>query len=161
MMESFFPKIKTHVYVACHQYEALRLRSESLELGDVLTIEDYTMNIEVTYSKTTTSANYTANTVTFDGYPIAVRFMDPETFTPAKAAVLFVSEDKKHDYEQVEMFEKRLVEILTEKCRQDFKNWNRWSDNCTSQFKSKKTLGKLTAAAESVLKLADGECKVA
>ena len=32
IFEAFFPKIKTHVYVASHQYEALRLRSESLEV---------------------------------------------------------------------------------------------------------------------------------
>ena len=47
MLESFFPKIKVHVFVATHQYEALRLRSESVGLGDLLTIEDHTMNIEI------------------------------------------------------------------------------------------------------------------
>ena len=42
MLEFFFPKIKVHVFVATHQYETLILRSDSVGLGDLLTIEDYT-----------------------------------------------------------------------------------------------------------------------
>ena len=161
MLQSFFPKIKIHVYVATHQYEALRLRSNNLLLGDLLTIEDYTMNIELNYSETTTSSNYTANSLSFAGFPIAARFIDPDTLKPAKAAILFVSEDKKHDYEQVEMFEKRALEILNDKCGQFFVNWNRWSDNCAGQFKSRKTMGKLVAAKSNVLQaVTDTECKV-
>ena len=63
MLESFFPKMKVHVYVATHQYEALRLRTESLKVGDLLTIEDYTMNIDIAYSESTTSSHYSSNTV--------------------------------------------------------------------------------------------------
>ena len=99
--------MKNHVYVATHQYRALELRTDSLQLGDLLTIEDYTMNIELQYSESTTSSNYTANTITFAGYPVAVRYIDPSTLNPAKAAIFFVSEDKWHDYQQVEVFEKK------------------------------------------------------
>ena len=130
MFEAFFPKIKAHVFVATHQYEALRLRSESLQVGDLLTIEDYTMNIDVDYSETTTSSHYSANVVSFAGYPIAVRFRNPSTRTLAKGAILFISEDKKHDYEQVERFEKRALEICELKCGQAFEKWDRRSDNC-------------------------------
>ena len=161
MLESFFPKMKIHVYVATHQYEALRLRSESLNVGDLLTIEDYTMNIDVVYSETTTSSHYSANTISFAGYPIAVRYLDTSTLKLAKGAILFISEDKKHDYEQVEVFEKRAVEICEENCGQFFLNWNRWSDNCSGQFKSRKTLGKLVKAAQVVLgEAAPEECTV-
>ena len=100
MLESFFPRMKVHVFVASHQYKALKLRTESLKLGDLLTLEDYTMNIGVLYSEFTTSSNYSANTVTFAGYPVAVRYIDPSTMKPAKAAIVFISEDKKHDYHQ-------------------------------------------------------------
>ena len=161
MLEAFFPRMKIHVFVATHQYEALRLRSESLGLGDLLTIEDYTMNIDILYSESTTSSHYSANTISYAGYPIAVRFRDPSTMEPAKAAILFISDDKKHDYEQVEKFERRAMEICEEKCGQFFQNWNRWSDNCAGQFKSRKTLGKFVQADSNVLRDEDPEqCRV-
>ena len=100
--------MKEQVFVATHQYQALKLRTESLNIGDLLTIEDYTMNIEVMYFDSTTSSHYSTNTITFAGYPVAVRYIDPSTMKPAKAAAVFISEDKKHDYQQVEVFEKRL-----------------------------------------------------
>ena len=161
MLEDFFPKIKVHVFVASHQYEALKIRTESLHLGDLLTVEDYTMNIDILYSETTTSSHYSANVTSFAGYPIAVRYMSPLTLKPAKGAILFISEDKKHDFEQVEMFEKRTVEICEEKCGQVIQHWNRWSDNCSGQFKSRKTMGKLIQACDNVLGGKDPEdCKV-
>ena len=150
-LKSFFPQMKIHVFVASQQYEALRLRSTSLKAGDLLTIEDYTMNFDIQYMETTTSSHYTANTVTFAGYPVAVRYFDPIKQELSKGAIIFISEDKLHDYQQVERMEKRTVEICEEKCGQSIKNWNRWSDNCAAQFKSKKTIGKLVQAKENVL----------
>ena len=149
--KNFFPQIKTHVFVASKQYQALSLRSASLGLGDLLTIEDYTMNFDIQYGQTTTASHYTANQITFAGYPIAVRYKDPITMQLAKGAILFISEDKIHDFEQVEKFERRALEICEEKCGQHILCWNRWSDNCAAQFKSKNTLGKLVQAETEVL----------
>ena len=120
-MRLFSPKIKTRVFVASHQYEALRLRSESLEAEDILAIEDYTMNIDVEYTVSTTSSHYSANCVSFAGFPIAVRYRDPVSMELAKAAIVFISEDKRHDYEQVEVFERRALELCEEKCGQVLK----------------------------------------
>ena len=125
MLSNFFPKLKVHVYVASHQYEALRLRTESLKLGDLLTVEDYTMNIDINYCESTTSSHYSANVTSFAGYPIAVRYVDPLTLKPAKGAILFISEDKRHDFQQVELFEKIAVKICQDKCGQPIRNWNR------------------------------------
>ena len=79
----------------------------------------------------------------FAGYPIAVRYVDPRTLKLAKGAILFISDDKIHDFEQVQKFERRALEIFEEKCGQLFTCWNRWSDNCAALFKSKKSLGRL------------------
>ena len=149
--KNFFPHLKVHVFVASQQYEALRLRSSSLKIGDLLTIEDYTMNFEIQYVQTTTSSHYTANQVTFAGYPIAVRYVDPYKLELAKGAIVFISEDKSHDFQQVEKFEERALKICEEKCGQKFFHWNRWSDNCAAQFKSKMTIGKLAQADKNVL----------
>ena len=53
------------------------------------------------------------------------------------------------------------MSICEEKCGQFFLNWNRWSDNCSGQFKSRNTLGKFVEAAKSVLcEDATGDCNV-
>ena len=83
------------------------------------------MNIDIVYNESTTSSHYSANTVSYAGYPVAVRFKDPSTNLPAKGAILFVSTDTKHDYEQVEVFEKRTLDICKEKYGQQFSNLNR------------------------------------
>ena len=119
------------------------------------------MNIDVEYSESTTSSHYSANCVSFAGFPIAVRFRDPDSLELAKGAIVFISEDKRHCYEQVEKFEKRALEICEQECGQVFKNWTRWSDNCSGQFKSRKTLGKFVKASVAVLGQGeDDHCKV-
>ena len=158
---SFFPKMKTHVFVASKQYEAMRLRTENIETGELITIEDYTMNIDIVLSESTTSSHYTANTVSYAGFPVAVRYRNPVTLTPEKGAILFITSDMKHDYEQVEVFEKRVVDICEEKSGQLFQNWTRWSDNCAGQFKSRFTLGRLVQAPINVLRKDNSsQCKV-
>ena len=104
------------------------------------------MNFELSYAETTTSSHYTANTVTFAGYPIAVRYVNPSTLEVAKGAIIFISEDKIHDFMQVERFEAMALQICEEKCGQFIFCWNRWSDNCAAQFKSRNTIGKLVQA---------------
>ena len=52
--------------------------------------------------------------------------------------------------------EVRALEICDAKCGQFFQNWNRWSDNCAGQFKSRFTLCKLVQASTNVMK-DDGE----
>ena len=54
----------------------------------------------------------------------------------------------------------RALEICDAKCGQFFQNWNRWSDNCAEQFKSRFTLGKLVQANTNVMKDDDIEEKV-
>ena len=67
------------------------------------------MNFDCNYGETTTSSHYTANTVTFAGYPVAVRYVDPTTFKMSKAAIIFVSDDMKHDYQQGAVHKYRLL----------------------------------------------------
>ena len=59
------------------------------------------MNIDINYSESTTSSHYSANTIAYAGYPIAIRYRDATTHKTAKGAILFISEDLKHDHEQL------------------------------------------------------------
>ena len=44
-----------------------------------------------------------------------------------------MSEDKNHNYHQVEAFEARAFEVFREKIRPDIKHWKRFSDGCLWQ----------------------------
>ena len=54
----------------------------------------------------TTTSNYTANKTQYALYPIALRFVDPETGQARKAAIIFISDDLRHDYQQVQKMER-------------------------------------------------------
>ena len=47
MLANSIPRMKSHIVVAAHQYEALRERTDSLEAGDLISVEDFSMNYEV------------------------------------------------------------------------------------------------------------------
>ena len=59
-----------------------------------------------------------------------------------KAAIIFLSADLKHDYQQVERMEQEIMLIVQQQLGWKPENWCRFSDNCASQFKSKYTIVK-------------------
>lgn len=65
-----------------------------------------------------------------------------------KGAIAFISEDKLHDCEQVEAFEKRAFQIIRERIPHAIDYWIRWSDGCGGQFKSRFTMKKLEQSLE-------------
>ena len=69
-----------------------------------------------------------------------------------KAAIAFISDDRGHGWEQIEDFNKRTFEILSE-FGLEIKNWTRMSDGCASQYKSKYSILKLTEAREMMEKV--------
>ena len=58
-----------------------------------------------------------------------------------------------HEYQQVEKFERRLINIHSEKFGMKVRYWMRDSDGCQGEFKSQKTVFKLTEAPVNVLDL--------
>ena len=65
-----------------------------------------------------------------------------------------VPSDRKHDFQQIEVFEKKIFEYLREKFQLEPKIWYRWSDQCAAQCKSQYVVEKLRTSAESM-----GFCK--
>ena len=76
-------------------------------------------------------------------------FIDGEV---RKAAIAFISDDRGHGWEQIEDFNKRTFEILSE-FGLEIKNWTRMSDGCASQYKSKYSILKLTESREMMEKV--------
>ena len=108
----------------------------------VISIKDYQQNLEVVYAKQPTSMAYSTNKLAVAVYPICLEFLDNQGVLK-KGAIVFVSGDKHHDYQQVCAFEKRMFELAQIKCPNQIEHWIRFSDVCAAQFRSRKVNAKL------------------
>ena len=141
------PKLRKHIHIAHHQWHAHSTARSNLDDNSVISIEDYQQNLEVVYSEQPTSMAYSTNKQTVAVYPICVEFLDVNS-SLTKGAVVFVSSDKGHDFQQVKRFEDRMFEILRDKCPHPITNWLRYSDGCASQFRSRKVNANLLSAPQ-------------
>ena len=73
--------------------------------------EDYQMNIEVSYGEALTSQAYSTNKVSVAMYPLCVEYLDEEGKL-CKGGIISLSEDKLHDHQQIEEFEKKHLIFL-------------------------------------------------
>lgn len=135
MLEQNLPAVRKHVYTAHRQWHAHKVYRENLDESSMISIEDFQMNIDPELVEQPTSTAYSANKVAFALYPICVEYLDNNELK--KAAIVFISSDKKHDHQQVQRFEERLFEIVRERIRPGIVNWFRLSDGCDGQFKSR------------------------
>ena len=79
---------------------------------------------------------HSSNKQTIAIYPLCVKYIDDDRIL-CKGGIVFMSEDKNHDYQQVEAFEARAFEIFREKIRPNIKHRKRFSNGCGSQFWSR------------------------
>ena len=71
------------------------------------------MNVTPTFAEQPTTSGYATNKITFAIYPICIEYRGADGEIQ-QGAISFVSEDMKHDHQQIKMFEKRC--------------WQLWSD---------------------------------
>ena len=148
--------LKLHIYTAYNQWKAKKLAEESLKVGSILFVDDYQMNLTVELAETTTSTVYGANNVLIAIFPVVVMFRREETGPVEKATITFFSDDILHDHQQVQMFEKRAVEIVKERTGNSFSHSIRFSDGCGAQFKSQFCVADLTKSPNIILQSPDG-----
>jgi hypothetical protein len=141
--------MKAHVFKSNKCWEGLQARLDTLRPGYVLTEEDFQRNIEVMYREMPTSMGFTSNILTFMVYPTGLYFKREGSEILEKAAIVFVSDDKKHDHEQVQRMERRLMQLIKQKIFTP-KGWSRWSDNCNGQYKSQFVLYDLINVVNAV-----------
>ena len=131
------PRLKRHIFIAHNQWDAHSKVRENLTVDSLITIEDYQRNIEVEYIEQPTSMAYSSNKLTVAVYPICLEFKMEDDGPVHKGAITFISDDKLHDHQQVKAFEKRMFEMVRNKYGFIVNHWQRWSDGCGAQFKSK------------------------
>ena len=83
-------------------------------------------------------------------YPVAMVYKESPEIPVQKGGVVFLSDDLKHDYHQVEVFKQHIMDIYEERIGVHPKLWIRFSDQCSAQFKSRYTVQKLLEAPESL-----------
>ena len=132
-LKSMIPNLRLHIYTAHKQWKAHEILRSNLVPGSIITIEDYQMNLEVSYGEAPTSVSYSANKISVAMYPLCVEYLNDEG-TLCKGGIVFLSEDKLHDHQQIEEFEKKAFEILSQHIPYQIKNWKRFSDGCGAQF---------------------------
>ena len=143
-------KLKHHIFTAKAQWNAHTHFRSTMDDNSVITIEDYQQNLEVTYIEAPTSMAYSSNKLTVAIYPICVEYLVDREL--CKGAIVFISDDKVHDLQQVAAFEKRAFEIIREEL--PFKQidyWQRWADACAAQFRSRYCNGKLKSACKDLV----------
>ena len=128
--------LRWHIYTAHRQWTGHDVHRSNLDEESIITIEDYQMNMEVVYRENPTSLAYSTNKKTVALYPICVEFLNDHGQL-CKGAIAFLSEDKKHDHQQVEEFELRAFEIIRAFLNRPIKHWKRFSDGCAGQFRSR------------------------
>ena len=78
----------------------------NLNNESVITIEDYQQNWEVEYNENPTSMAYSSNKTSVALCPVCVEFKVNDVLR--KGGVIFISDDKKQDMQQVYAFEERM-----------------------------------------------------
>ena len=134
ILKKMLPKFQTHVYNAYCQWNAHAKSREMLDDESIITIEDYQQNMELDYKETPTGMAYSSNKFSVAMYPIGVEYKVQGVLK--KGGIIFISDDKKHDMQQVKAFEKRMFEIARGVIPHPINHWQRWSDGCSSQFRS-------------------------
>ena len=93
-----------HIFVAHAQWNAHKVLCGNLDERSVITTEDYQMNKTMEYQQMTTNMSYSTNKVVFSLYPICIEYLSDDGQL-RKGALAFLTEDRKHDHQQVQMFE--------------------------------------------------------
>ena len=88
-----------HVYRAARQWQACKLDIQNLGEGEVLSIEDYQMNLEISFTECTTSGFFNKDQLAM--HPSMVHYKDPVSQSIKKGGLIFISEDMAHDFHQV------------------------------------------------------------
>ena len=132
-LKSMIPNIKLHIYTSHKQWKAHEILRSNLTPGSIITIEDYQMNLEVSYGEAPTSTAYSANKIGLAMYPLCVEYLNNEGEL-CKGGIVFLSEDKLHDHQQVEEFKKKAFAIFRDHIPYKVVHWKRISDGCGSQF---------------------------
>ena len=97
-----------HVFTAAMTWAKLDEDLAQLRPGvDVVFFEDYQRNFELFHAEMATSMAYGANSFSLAMFPVGIKFRREAGGDVLSAAVVFLSTDLRHCFQQVDVFERR------------------------------------------------------
>ena len=121
-----------HHFVANHQWKSYTLALDNLSSNTALCVLDFAENYTAAIQGVVKSAYYSRNSITF--HPIVVHYKRGEDVI--RDSVVFISDDRKHDWAAVKCFVQNLAHHLGIMAPH-ISNLIMFSDGCSSQYKSR------------------------
>ncbi|PIK36573.1 hypothetical protein BSL78_26595 [Apostichopus japonicus] len=119
---------------------------QNLPSGSVLSILDFAENYKCAYQREVQSAYYSQDSVTV--HPIVNYYRCPQCDQLVTESCIMISNDLTHDYHLVNAFQQVVCQHLTLARKLPVTRLYRYSDGCSSQYKSKGPISDISYSIE-------------
>ena len=127
--------ISLHLFNKDWQNQQERLLKSNLKAGEVMAVLDFAENYVCSYQREVQSAYYAHDSSTV--HPIVTYYRCSTCDKSITESLIMVSNDLNHDYHLVNRFQQEVCRHLTTTRNVKISKMYRYSDGCSSQYKSK------------------------
>lgn len=124
-----------HLFTKDWQHKQQCLLQKSLQSDEVSSVFDFAENYTCYYQHEVQSAHYTQESATV--HPVVTYYLCTQCNHQVTESCVMISNDLNHDYNLVYKFQEVVTEHLTGNRKIPLKKFYRFSDGCSSQYKSK------------------------
>ena len=131
--------LKLHQFINNQQTKYFYKVKESLPIGNVLVVGDFSENYSFIYQDAVQGVHWSNTSCTLHPWMCYFKGEDSKLKT---YSLLFISDSVTHNTVAVDAFKKRLILLLKERLSQDgilLTEVQYFSDGCSKQYKNKKT----------------------
>ncbi|XP_071507484.1 uncharacterized protein [Diadema antillarum] len=108
---------------------------KNLQMNEVLGVYDFAENFKCEHQREVQSAYYSHDAATV--HPVVTYYICPTCLETVTESIVMVSDDLTHDHHLVHEFHRRVTKHLTATRGLNITKFYRFSDGCSSQYKSK------------------------
>ena len=137
-----------HHFVANHQWKSYTLALDNLSSNTALCVLDFAENYTAAIQGVVQSAYYSRNSITL--HPIVVHYKRGEDVI--RDSVVFISDDRKHDWAAVKCFVQNLAHHLGIMAPH-ISNLIMFSEGCSSQYKSRNPFASIATGFDQELRI--------
>lgn len=140
MFITMLKKLLVHDFIATMQASFLQQRKDTLKVGEFLVVADFSENYSFVVQDEIQSFHWNNSSATI--HPFVCYYMDKGQL--ANLCYIVISESLQHDTIAVHLFQRKLVEFLTQECRgKKPQKIMYMSDGCAAHYKNCKNFSNL------------------
>ena len=124
-----------HLFNKDWQHNQEKTLKENLKADEVLAVFDFAENYKCSHQREVQSAYYSQDSATL--HPVVVYYVCSHCLKPVTESCIMISDDLTHDHHLVHKFQEVVAKHLRETRQLDIATFYRFSDGCSSQYKSK------------------------